>query len=80
MLNKSTKISNVNLVKDLRYNLLSVSQMCDQGNNVITFDSHECLMINKKTNNIILKGKRSNNGHIVDTSFEPLRKLSCEFH
>ena len=41
MLNKSTKISNMNLVKDLGYNLLSVSQISDQGNNVITFDSHE---------------------------------------
>ena len=41
-LNKSTKVCNVNLVKDLGYNLLSVAQMCDQGNNVVTFDSQEC--------------------------------------
>ena len=42
---------------------------------MITFDSHECLVINKETNKIILKGKRSNNVYIVDTSFEPPRKL-----
>jgi hypothetical protein len=36
--NKNTKEENVLLVEDIKHNLLSVSQMCDQGHKV-TFDS-----------------------------------------
>jgi hypothetical protein len=36
--NKNTKTGNVLLVEDMKYNLLSVSQMCDQGHKV-TFNS-----------------------------------------
>jgi hypothetical protein len=36
--NKNEKAENVLLVEDMKHNLLSVSQMCDQGHKV-TFDS-----------------------------------------
>jgi hypothetical protein len=39
--NKNTKAKNVLLVEDMKQNLLSVSQMCDQGHKV-TFDSQKC--------------------------------------
>jgi hypothetical protein len=39
--NKNTKEENVLLVEDMNHNLLSVSQMCDQGHQ-ITFDSQKC--------------------------------------
>jgi len=39
--NKNTKVENVLLVKYMKHNLLSVSQMCDQGHKV-TFDSQKC--------------------------------------
>jgi chemotaxis receptor (MCP) glutamine deamidase CheD len=39
--NKNTKAKNVLLVEDMKYNLLSVSLMCDQGHKV-TFDSKKC--------------------------------------
>jgi hypothetical protein len=39
--NKNTKAENVLLVEDMKHNLLSVSQMCDQGHK-ITFDSQKC--------------------------------------
>jgi hypothetical protein len=39
--NKNTKVENVLLVEYLKHNLLSVSQMCDQGHKV-TFDSQKC--------------------------------------
>ena len=35
--NKNTKEENIRLVEDMKHNLLSVSQMCDQGHK-ITFD------------------------------------------
>jgi hypothetical protein len=39
--NKNTKEKNVLLVEDMKHNLLSVIQMCDQGHKV-TFDSQKC--------------------------------------
>jgi hypothetical protein len=39
--NKNTKAGNVLLVEDMKHNILSVSQMCDQGHKV-TFDSKKC--------------------------------------
>ena len=39
--NKNTKEENVLLVEDMKHNLLSVIQMCDQGHKV-TFDSQKC--------------------------------------
>jgi hypothetical protein len=39
--NKNAKEENVLLVEDMKHNLLSVSQMCDQGHKV-TFDSQKC--------------------------------------
>ena len=39
--NKNEKTKNVLLVEYMKHNLLSVSQMCDQGHKV-TFDSQKC--------------------------------------
>jgi hypothetical protein len=39
--NKNTKEENVLLVEYMKHNILSVSQMCDQGHKV-TFDSQKC--------------------------------------
>jgi hypothetical protein len=39
--NKNTKVENVLQVEDMKHNLPSVSQMCDQGHK-LTFDSHMC--------------------------------------
>jgi hypothetical protein len=39
--NKNEKAKNVLLVEDMKHNILSVSQMCDQGHKV-TFNSQKC--------------------------------------
>jgi hypothetical protein len=39
--NKNEKAQNVLLVEDMKHNLLSVSQMCDQGHK-LTFNSKKC--------------------------------------
>jgi hypothetical protein len=39
--NKDTKAENVLLVEDMKQNILSVSQMCDQGQKLV-FDSQKC--------------------------------------
>jgi hypothetical protein len=41
IVNKNTKVENVLLVEDMKHNLLSVSQLCDQDHKV-TFDSKKC--------------------------------------
>ena len=60
----SQSIENVYLVKGLNYNLLSVSQLCDRGNQV-TFLPNECLITSIKTRDVVLKGKRHNNVYKV---------------
>jgi hypothetical protein len=39
--NENEKEQNVLLVEDMKHNILSVSQMCDQGEK-LTFDSKKC--------------------------------------
>jgi hypothetical protein len=50
--NKNTKAENVILVEDMKHNLLSVSQMCDQGHKV-TFNSQKCEIRKKGSGKLI---------------------------
>jgi hypothetical protein len=50
-------LDNVLLVKGLTTNLISISQLCDQGLNV-NFTKTECLVTNAK-NEVIMRGVRS---------------------
>src|ERR1044071_1122252 len=58
------KVNNVHLVKNLGFDLMSVSQLCDQGRNEVTFSSKECI-VKDASGEIIVKGTRFNNVHIV---------------
>ena len=49
----STHIENILLVKGLKYNLLSISQLCDKGHRVI-FECMSCQVIDVKINKLIL--------------------------
>jgi hypothetical protein len=53
--NKNEKAQNFLLVEDMKHNLLSVSQMCDQGHK-ITFDSEKCEI------------RKEGSGKLVDTT------------
>ncbi|XP_056861959.1 uncharacterized protein LOC130509786 [Raphanus sativus] len=53
------KLSNVYFVEGLKANLISVSQLCDEGLEVI-FNSKECRAIDAR-NNVVLRGIRSGN-------------------
>jgi len=48
------------LVDGLRHNLLSISQFCDNGYDVM-FDKTNCTIVNKNDNFIVFKGKRVDN-------------------
>ena len=57
-LKEKVKSNNVMYVDGLKHNLLSVSQMCDQGTEVF-FSSKECVVRDLDTGKAIIKGKRT---------------------
>ena len=63
----SPMIENVALVDGLKHNLLSVSQLCDKGFNVI-FNDLDCNVFDRQTNACILSGFRENNVYMIDMS------------
>jgi hypothetical protein len=56
--NKNTKEGNVILVEYMKHNLLSVSQMCDQGHKV-TFDSQKCEIRKEGSGKLIATAART---------------------
>jgi len=65
-LKEKVKVGNVMYVEGLKHNLLSVSQMCDQINEVM-FRSKECVVRQLDTGNNIMKGTRTpSNLYILD--------------
>ena len=57
-LKEKVKANNVMYVDGLKHNLLSVSQMCDQGNEVF-FSSKECVVRELDTGKTVIKGTRT---------------------
>jgi len=64
------------LVDGLKHNLLSISQFCDNGYDVI-FDKTNCTIVNRNDNSITFKGKRIDN--VYKTNFFELveKKVVC---
>ena len=58
-------IDDVTLVDGLEVNLLNVSKFANKGFKVL-FDKEECTLINKKTNEVALKGARKESLFIAD--------------
>jgi len=57
----------VSLVDGLKHNLLSVSQLCDNGYDVL-FVKNNCTIINTHDQFIVFKGKRRNNVYKIKFS------------
>ncbi|XP_070041529.1 uncharacterized protein [Nicotiana tomentosiformis] len=72
----SHSIENVYLIDGLKYNLISVSQLCDR-ENMIAFTFTKYFVINLTTNKIVLQGKRVNNIYVVDLSTLSDNELTC---
>ena len=70
-LNENITVKQVSLVNELGFNLLSVSQLCDQGNNETTFTSKDCYVRNSDIKEVILKGIRFKNVYVVDHKYQP---------
>ena len=52
------------LVENLKFNLLSISQLCEKGYKV-NFEAHACYIINSNTNQIIYIENRHNNEYVI---------------
>ena len=79
--NGKVSFDKVNLVRQLDYNLLSVSQVCDQKHNMF-FIEHECLVLKPgfeiPTDKILLRAPRRENMYMLDISnAAPLGNVSC---
>jgi len=59
-LKEKVKTGNVMYVDDLKHNLLSVNQMCNQGNEVV-FQSSGCVVRELDTGETVIKGTRTPN-------------------
>nr|GEW82003.1 hypothetical protein [Tanacetum cinerariifolium] len=74
----------VYFVKELKFNLLSVSQMCDKKNNVL-FTNTECVVLSSDfklpdENHVLLRVPRENNMYNVDLkNVVPSEDLTCVF-
>nr|GEW21503.1 hypothetical protein [Tanacetum cinerariifolium] len=76
--------NDVNFVKKLKFNLFSVSQMCDKKNSVLFTDT-ECLVLSPEFNmpdnsQVLLRVPRENNMYNVNLkNIVPSRDLTCLF-
>ena len=55
--NSSVSINNVWFVDGLRHNLLSISQFCANGYDVL-FNKNNCTVVNEDDQSVVFKGKR----------------------
>ena len=61
-------IENVLLVKGLKYNLLSISQLCDK-NYKIVFEKEHCMIYDIDMTSLLFKGVRKKNIYILSMNF-----------
>jgi len=74
--NSSISINNMWLVDGLEHNLLSISQFCDNGCDVM-FDKTNCTVVNKNENSTVFKGKRIENVYKINFSELVDQKVIC---
>ena len=70
-LNESVCIENVSWVTNLKYNLLSVSQLCDNGKNSVTFTTSDVRVTSLNNNEVFIRGRRDRNIYKADQEFAP---------
>nr|GFB55553.1 ribonuclease H-like domain-containing protein [Tanacetum cinerariifolium] len=76
------EFENVYFVKDLKYNLFSVSQICDNKNSVL-FTNAECIVLGRNFKllhdaNILLRIPRQHNMYSIDlNNIVPHKDLTC---
>jgi len=74
--NSFISINNVWLVDGNEHNLLSISQFCDNGYDVM-FEKTNCTVINKDNKSIVFRGNRVENVHKINFSELVDQKVIC---
>ena len=69
-------IEKVALVDGLKHNLLSISQLCDNGNKVY-FSQETCFIAKKESGDILLTGNKKGNVYVADFNSSKLDSLTC---
>lgn len=69
-------INNVHYVEGLKYNILSISQICDKGNEV-KFMADKCLVTNRITKRVVMSATRVKNMYAADLDSIEGDDLSC---
>nr|XP_019068931.1 uncharacterized protein LOC109120021 [Solanum lycopersicum] len=69
-------IGNVYHLDELKYSLLSESQICDKGNEV-KFTSEKCTLVSLTTNKVILTAHRSKNMYVANLETSHGDDLTC---
>ena len=69
-LNQRIINKDVNLVKNLKFDLLSVSKLCDNERNKVAFYSKEVVVKDLKTKEVLIEGKRHKQIYKIDDSFD----------
>ena len=69
-------IDNVYHVSGRKYSILSVSQICDKGNEV-RFTSEECTVVNLTTKKVILTVQRCKNMYVANLETSHGDDLTC---
>ena len=69
-------IEKVALVDGIKHNLLSISQLCDNGNKV-HFSQESYFIANKESGDILLTGNRKGNVYIADFNSSNVDSLTC---
>ena len=64
------------LVDGLKFNLLSVSQLCDKGNQVI-FNKEKCVVKNPNTGDIFITTLRDDNVYALNTNEFAIQDFKC---
>lgn len=69
-------IENMLLVKGLKHNLLSTSQLCKKGC-IVGFDPLICLIEHKASKDLVFKGYRIDNIYILDLDDVSMHGIKC---
>ena len=71
-------ISNVLYVEDLKFNLISIAQLCDLGL-TCTFDENGVVVTKKNDSSMVFKGFRHGHIYLVDFSAKKTSTMTCLF-
>lgn len=73
---KGCEAKDVLLVKDMKHNFLSVSQMCDQGHKLL-FSDKECLIMKADTHQIVgIAARNKDNVYVLSS----VKNERCLWH